>query len=296
MNEIEKRREEIKDLLRKIQNRGLEGGDAYSFDKHVISKLFANTDEKGVDDILLRLTVIDSMYSTQMDKRYYGLADLANAMYALQKEKNRSLADMFTDFAKTPDASMFDYSGGNLWGNNYGIGKDGKPKGGAVSLISKYAYFTTHYQFPIFDSIVCDEMLPILSKYLDLQNNPLVKLDGKQRNLGKEKMVRFVTKINKFISELDPSISYDTLDRLLWSVGKIMRGNLSLILSKDEYLQWTKTHKIENKDDVVFDVTKDRYEDISPFLNPKNKDLLEQFFKLAKKLDDFKKLKTSTKQ
>lgn len=283
---FEEHRKKIKDLLLEmdVQKGNLLNG--YSSDKQVISRLF-KTSEKAVDDILLRLTVIDSMYSTQMDKRYYGLEDLANALFTLQTEKKRSLAELFTEFTKTQNASLFDYSDGNLWAKSYGIRKDGTPSGIAISLTSKYAYFTTNFRFPIFDTIVC-EMLPSLSAYLGIQMSTSVKQSSLQRFPSDEKMVRFVTAINEFISKLDSRISYDALDRLLWFVGKIRRGNLSLILSRDEYLKCAAHLKVRKggmPKDVIFDIAKDRYAtDISPFLHDSNKPLMKQFFKLAKEL------------
>lgn len=233
----------IKDILGKIESGGVVG-NGYASNKTAISQLFSATSDEKEEDILLRLTVIDSMYSTQMNKRYYALEDLAKAMFAIGTEKNCPLAKLFTEFTMTLDASLFDYRDGNLFGNRYGIGKDGGSKGVAISLISKYAYFTTNYQFPIFDTIVC-ETLPCLVISLGPQKKKpsLRKKDNKQRILGMETMVRFVSVINKFISGIDSSISYDSLDRLVWFVGKIRRGNLSLILSKDEYVRWIKTHK-----------------------------------------------------
>ena len=213
---------------------GVLNGSTYASNKRAISQLFGVTSEEKEEDILLRLTVIDSMYSTQMNKRYYALEDLAKAMFTLKTEKGCSLAKLFTDFANAPKASKVDYSGGNLFGNSYGIGKDGEEKGIAISLISKYAYFTTDYQFPIFDSIVCD-MLPRLSAY-----NGFSKPEIKGTN-GADKMVSFVSEINSFISQCGGvgfKVSYDSLDRLLWVLGKIERENLSLVLSKAEYLSY----------------------------------------------------------
>ena len=40
--------------------------NSYMSDKQAIVKLFNNTKERTIDDIRLRLTVIDSMYSTQI--------------------------------------------------------------------------------------------------------------------------------------------------------------------------------------------------------------------------------------
>ena len=115
----------------------------------------------------------------------------------------------------------------NLFTEKYGIGKEGNDKGQAISLITKYAYFETNFQFPIYDSIV-REMYPLLWEYCGLAKNEMPK------------MASMVNNITVFIEALDllkeklgnpKQLTYDNLDRLLWHTGKIMRGNLSLILT-----------------------------------------------------------------
>lgn len=288
-------KKEILDLIQSIQVKGLSGNN-YSMDKTAIRQLFDRTDETVKSDILLRLTVIDSMYSTQMNRRYYALTDLTEAMYSVQNEKNRPLADLFKDFAKTPDASIFDYSGGNLFRNHYGIGKDGNEKGIAISLISKYAYFTTGYEFPIFDTIVC-ETLPCLIEHLGIQKTDDLKIKKSRPNkkyTGDETMVSFVNVINKFISILGSNISYDSLDRLLWFVGKIRRGNLSLVLSREEYdqcIKYLNSRKESTEDKVRFNIAEIEAEDDDEpnlqFVKPQ----LRPFFKLAKVLGSLVKYK-----
>ncbi len=280
----EKQRQEIISLLNKISEGNL-AGNSYSSDKQAISKLFANTDESIAEDILLRLTVIDSMYSTQMNRRYYGLEELAEAMFALRKEKGLSLVDLFIRFANSPDTSLFDYQGGNLFAQSYGIGKDAESKGVAISLISKYAYFCTNYKFPIFDSIVC-ETLPCLCTYLGFPKPKLLKVKNKDasnsyRIDGMATMVNLTVAINAFFRELNISISYDSLDRLLWFVGKIRRGNLSLVLSKSEY-ECCVLYCKETQNNPVFDIAKIDDANIGslPFVKPE----LIPFFRLAKTL------------
>lgn len=286
---FKKRREEIKDLLLKIQGDSLEGS-SYSFNKQSISTLFEKIDGDTEEGIFLRLAIIDSMYSTQMNKRYYALEDLAKTMFAIGTEKKCPLAKLFTDFAEEQDAMMFNYGGENLFGKSYGVSKFCQQSKAAISLISKYAYYETIYKFPIYDSIVVHESLPSLCDYLNIEKRE-IECKEKDRLKGEVTMKNLVEVIKEFFKELGIDVCYDSFDRLLWFVGKIRRGNLSLILSKDEYVRWIKTHKIENEEDVVFDVAKDSYEDISPFLNPKNQELMEQFFKMAKEFGPVKKYK-----
>ena len=75
---------------------------------------------------------------------------------------------------------------------------------------------------------------------------------------------------------------YDTLDRVLWYVGKIYRGNLSLVLSREEYdavaEKYTKTE--DGKKVFAFDIATVDLKSL-----PIKKDsLVYDFFVLAKDL------------
>ena len=122
----------------------------YSLGKLAIQKVFEATNTYSIEDILARLTIIDSMYSTQMNRRYYGLEELAEVLTEINKKQN--LTEAFLAFLKAKDLSRFQIRGKatDLFTEKYGIGKNGEDKGLAVSLISKYAYFETRYQFPIY--------------------------------------------------------------------------------------------------------------------------------------------------
>ena len=52
----------------------------YSKEKAFISKCFRVALENQYDKVKLRLHLIDSLYSTQMSKRYYGIEELAEAL------------------------------------------------------------------------------------------------------------------------------------------------------------------------------------------------------------------------
>ena len=125
----------------------------YSLSKATILKVFDATKTYTTEDILARLTLIDSMYSTQMSRRYYGLEELAKVLAEINQ--NKPLEKAFIDFLKDKSYDPFVIKGKktNLFSEKYGIGKNGEDKGQAVSLISKYAYFETEFRFPIYDSI-----------------------------------------------------------------------------------------------------------------------------------------------
>lgn len=284
----------IKGVLKHIEDDDI-SGNGFSQDKKAIDIIFDNTSTKKVEDILARLTIIDSLYSTQMNRRYYGLDELAESLVLLSQQQKKPLADLFINFAKNQDTSRFNFTkieGGrsiptNLFDEKYGIGKDGGDKGIAISLISKYAYFETEKQFPIYDSIAC-EIYPLLWTYCGFpkkeQPKLIVRIKGSQLINASETMRSYVNAINSLIDKLGGGISYDHLDRLLWFTGKIRRGNLSLVLSREQFdkcLDYSQKNHLF-KETNEFSIQKVKDVDKLPFL--KKGSLLQDLFRLAKEL------------
>ena len=252
----------------------------YSLGKSTILKVFKATDGYSHEDILARLTLIDSMYSTQMSRRYYGLEELAVALADVHNGKN--LEEAFLDFLKDKNLKPFELRNSkkvktNLFIEKYGIGKNGEDKGSAVSLISKYAYFETKFKFPIYDSIV-REMYPRVWNYCGFPQSEMLEFKYND-------MTSFVEMINLMISKFNSTyVNYDSLDRVLWYVGKIYRGNLSLVLSRKEYDAFAeKFTKIkEGKKEFAFDIAEVDLKSL-----PMKKDsLVFDFFALAKELKE----------
>ena len=245
----------------------------YSLGKSTILKVFKATNNYTQEDLLVRLTLIDSTYSTQMGRRYYGLEELAAALLSVHSKKH--IKSAFLDFLKDKDMKPFELGKKtNLFTEKYGIGKNGEDKGKAVSLISKYAYFETEFRFPIYDSIV-REMYPRIWNYCGFKEKmPEIKAND---------MVSFIEAIDLLIRQIDcTDVTYDTLDRVLWYVGKIYRGNLSLVLSREEYdafaEKYTKTE--DGKKVFAFDIATVDLKSL-----PIKKDsLVYDFFVLAKEL------------
>ena len=246
----------------------------YSLGKSTILKVFKATNNYTQEDLLARLTLIDSTYSTQMGRRYYGLEELAAALLSVHSKKH--IKSAFLDFLKDKDMKPFELGKKtNLFTEKYGIGKNGEDKGGAVSLISKYAYFETEFKFPIYDSIV-REMYPRIWNYCGFPKSEMLEFKYND-------MTSFVEMINLMISKLNSTyVNYDSLDRILWYVGKIYRGNLSLVLSREEYdafaEKYTKTE--DGKKVFAFDIATVDLKSL-----PIKKDsLVYDFFVLAKEL------------
>lgn len=285
---------QVRDILDSLKTKDVyaDDVDGFSSDKMAIERIFKMTDSGNFADILLRLTVIDSMYSTQMNRRYYALQELAEKIHIIEHTKGlkRTCAEFLAQ-CNHRDAHLFDGKANgtsfNLFAERYGIGKDASEKGVAVSLVSKYAYFETGYGFPIYDSIAC-EMFPRLWNYCKWAKGEMPKLtlkDGNQQMIGDATIVAFTKGIDELIARLGGNISYDHLDRLLWFVGKIYRGNLSLVLDREGY-EWSVNHWFEKDDKgnkVVFDIAKVNIDE-APFCKKNSR--LQAMFQLAKDIKE----------
>lgn len=210
----------------------LENDTQYLQGKELINDIFQYTsDNYSKGSIVSRLTIIDSYYSTQMSKRYFGLEDIADKIWSISCNEIE-ISNILIDFAINPQNKEIV----KLFNSSYGIRKNGTPVGKAVSLLTKYAYFQTNYKFPIYDSLVM-KMLPIYcNQYFQ---HEFLKSDFKFSNIQ-----LFLKSINKF-DRLSQINNYNQLDNLLWLSGKILDGNLSLILDKSEYIKLAKVVSVE---------------------------------------------------
>lgn len=272
--------EKLRKLIKHIQNsRNKNSTDymssGYAANKAAIMRVFAKTESNDKTDILARLALIDSMYSTQMTKRYYGLEELADALYLIGTDsidngvlKGKTIRERFIrllndnalhekfmyDKSKSIDKECTNGKVVNLFDEKYGIDKGGGDKGTALSLITKYAYFETKFQFPIYDSIV-KEIFPLIWQYCEFAY-PCPKIE--------EDMKSFLVAIKKLHDELFETcinVSYDDLDCLLWTVGKILRGNMSLIFSMGQYRDYGNDFNIRcwSKEQIVYAFKKNTY-------------------------------------
>jgi len=270
MDVKESNKEEIRKLLDDISKYDREDSandeTGYYQDKNAIKSLFEFTRREGLDEskIRIRLTVLDSMYSTQMRMHPYGLEDLAKAIWEkchknYGVELKSTLTAIAADEKKVEDEKKIS----NLFCGEYGVETN---KAKAVSLISKYFYFETNYQFPIYDSIV-RKYLPLLYHYCGID------IEKRKKNPDNN-MCELIEAINKFFREIkytEDRRRYDYLDHLLWVIGKILRGNLSLVLKKEKYKKITEENeykKIEpNKNKDSFSFIKKHKEDYEAYIN-----------------------------
>jgi hypothetical protein len=183
----------------------------YATQKGEIVKLFENTKNKSKKDILLRLIVIDSCYSTNMSRRLFGFEELTDLILKIDSKLTKNI-----------NTCKFVESNFEILKQSIGINKKGDKKGHAFSLITKYIYFRTHFNFPIYDKLVFEE----------LRREGLVRYPQNPSVLFFEKLVEIKDKY---------AVSFDNLDKYFWVCGKIRRGSLSLLISdansyKDDFL------------------------------------------------------------
>lgn len=220
--------EEIK-CYSKLAHDILEDSTDYIKSKNLIKAVFESDGELTKEKIILRLTIIDSIYSTNMGKRLFGISDLAEEIGKLSKLSD----DVFSDeilinklnnflSSNTDDAEVMAV----LTDNDIGITKKLKGAGKATSLLSKYFYFLLDYEFPIYDSLV-KNILPEINKKYEI----LTEKEKVIKHPNEKRYFKSLIKFNK-ISKIN---NFNKLDNLCWLLGKVKKGSFSLILSKEKY-------------------------------------------------------------
>jgi len=202
----------------------------YLKNKKIISEIFSQTKE-WINKEEVRLTLIDSLYSTKMAMRMYGIYDVS---LALRKdfpinESDKILSEKAISFIENVNDLNKDDFISSLFLGGYGMHKvDTDSHDSAPSLISKYLYFLTNYKFPIYDSLAKESMS---------------KLFGSKKNSDFISCFSNLKKINN-----DYSINnFDRLDNLLWLWGKIEKGSYSLILKREKYTELINAIKPKGK-------------------------------------------------
>ena len=226
----------IKNLIQ-LSVKILENDTPYFRCKKMLESLFKG-DLKDESQTFMRLTTLDALYSTNMSKRLYGLDDLAKELskidYIRLKEETTKYKIYGVDgnsvpyslFQKTYGCSKID------WTKNHSKTKD-EEGAQAGSLISKYLYFATNYNFPIVDSLVRDNINTIMEKYDLRPAFAYTKTDLKQKDFSLVKLLVDLQKRYDLGTKDDKTFS--PFDNFLWLYGKIKKGSLSLILNKGEY-------------------------------------------------------------
>jgi hypothetical protein len=204
---------------------------AYVSQRNMIKSVFNNLAPYSHSTLMLRLTVIDALYSTNAAYSYFSIEDIATAILNIGTEDDAK--DYFKKIARGEEDDK------DLFANSYGIRKNTQKGGKLISLVSKYAYYTLLCDdsealgFPIYDSLAI-EMLPKLSEVLgvsaEFKNKDCIEEYVACLNALREAL--FGQDTNQRFERLQ---QFDILDAYLWRIGKLAHGNYSLLFTKKDY-------------------------------------------------------------
>lgn len=228
---------------------------SYVQQRAMINQIFATTsgNNYNIQSIMLRLIVIDSLYSTNAAYSYFSFEEMANAIKGLGNEEDA--AKYFDSIAKRGNDDK------NLFSKKYGIRKNLKNGSKQMSLMSKYAYYVllqnpSDYPlgFPIYDSLAI-KMYPKVCNLLAIKSK-FTKSDADNNELKINEYISALNELRGAIFGNDNNLyegfqQYDLLDAYLWRMGKIDNGNYSLLFNRKDYENFIKNielYKIEDEE------------------------------------------------
>ena len=207
---------------------------SYVQQREIILRLFNDVSSYDISTIILRLTVIDSLYSTNAAYSYFSIEEMAKKIYSLGKDEAAAV-EYFKNIASGESDCK------NLFGAKYGMRKDCSKGSKQVSLMSKYAYYvllrdgSSNLGFPIYDSLVI-KTYPLVCKKLSVAGG----------NINTDDITEYVALLDALRKELfgnddnrfEDMQQFDILDAYLWRMGKLCSGNYSLLLTREDYEQF----------------------------------------------------------
>lgn len=247
----------IPTLKKEAGEQSSQGDFSYTQQRAMINQIFAMTSgtNYNVPSIMLRLTVIDSLYSTNAQYSYFSIEDMANKISGLGDEK--AAAEYFYSLV------MGEGDEKHLFSSRYGIRKNCEDGSQQISLMSKYAYYVLIQNpakyplgFPIYDSLAI-EMYPLVCSK--------VEVPARSKSYIGDSIEQYIEALNKvrekIFHEEDLGLfndyqQYDVLDAYLWRMGKVNNGNYSLLFTRTEYEQFIQNLGIRHmKEEEDYGVT-----------------------------------------
>lgn len=241
----------------KIEDKDL-GEVDYNNQRALISSLFEKGYNKGL--IILRLTVIDSLYSTNAAYSYFSFEEMAEKIYSLggkQKDegsKRKAARDYFYNVVLSGE----DPEG--VFSEKYGIQKNLSEGSMQMSLMSKYAYYELMQDknsyplgFPIYDRLA-KLAYPTVRKMLGEKDfYSMTELETPSI----KKYIACLAQLREAIFDDDELYApadceskyqqFDILDAYLWRMGKFSDGNMSLLLGRNDYIRFITNLNLSNK-------------------------------------------------
>lgn len=207
----------------------------YKDQKVLISALFDSSRGYNSGIIMLRLVVIDSLYSTNASYSYFSFEEMAEKIYNLGSEEDAQR--YFYQIAKGDEDKY------NLFKEAYGIQKNLSEGSKQMSLLSKYAYYALYNQkqyplgFPIYDSLALDAY-PTVCKMLGIEQHTEIATDICNYVAALDNVRTILFGNDDFFQ--GQYQQFDILDAYLWRMGKFSGGNLSLLLGREDYVTFIK--------------------------------------------------------
>ena len=209
----------------------------YNDQKLLISELFNSNKGYNTGIIMLRLVVIDSLYSTNAAYSYFSFEEMADKIIQLGSEDEARNYFYGIACGKKDTHKLFQ--------EPFGIQKNLSEGNKQMSLLSKYAYYTLYSNkecrkkyplgFPIYDSLAL-ESYPTVCKMLGLKRRTSLwdDIEAYVEALDEVRAMLFDGK-ELFNGKYQ---QFDILDAYLWRMGKFNGGNLSLLLGRNDYMKF----------------------------------------------------------
>lgn len=205
----------------------LNDGTPYAFNKKIIQATFFSPVVVTRETVATRIVMIDSLYSTNMGLRLFGIEELSAKITEYGSDQDlRGSTLAFLEKGKPTKSFQ------QLIEATYGFNKSGNSSKIAPSIISKYLYFLTGGQFPILDTLV-RESYPKVSKKLGIAH----------RRLPAAPLEYFKTMYNA--CQESGVVDVEKFDNLLWLYGKVTNGSLSGVLTVEQYPGMVKAAKLQ---------------------------------------------------
>lgn len=224
---------QLSDLIKEAHDLLNNNDSLFKSNKELIVNLFGVT--QNIDNKEnIRLAVIDSFYSTNINKSNDALSELSKELKEISNNDTELSKKFINYYLRDSKDNINNIK--NLFNKEFGWKKNKETKGNkATSLISKYAYFLTGFEFPIYDSLM-KEIIPNVEAYLHITNDTdLTDVD------------KYFSRIRNITKKL--GVYVDEFDAFGWLYGKLKNAekhnkkHISLIGDVTKYSIFYNTSK-----------------------------------------------------
>lgn len=247
-------RSTMSEIAKEINSPCASGNFSYNDQREMINRIFRNNMVYDCSTLMLRLVVIDSLYSTNAAYSYFSIEEMAKKIGEIGCDSDTSA--YFYDLVTKKDVD--DKNDRKLFSTPYGIRKNLSVGSLQTSLMSKYAYYlllqnkkTYPLGFPIYDSLAI-KTYPKVCKMLGI--NPSKEIKISNTNIDIKTYISALDELRKAIfkdikdNNFEDLQQFDILDAYLWRIGKIDEGNFSLLLDHKDYETFIKNIGLDKKE------------------------------------------------